>query len=236
MFQSPGKATVAQLRTRAAELVPGMTTGRRIDHNTFEAVDAEGVRHVILHSTKILTLFPDGSFIVDTGGFNTHTTRARLNSFLPAGWGVHTERGDIYLTRWLSDGQHPAVPFERQVMVSADGKVTPDVSPAALLGTAKLIDRFIRHARSVGLPSAEDSKGDPWVFEPGQVTREVAQDWLESLYWTRRLYILALVKAGLNDVGISIHLGMADRAGGKLDKLDYGRVRRLLRAAMGKAS
>lgn len=38
---------------------------------------------VVLYNTEIIRYYPDGTFSVDSGGFNTPTTRERLNAVLP---------------------------------------------------------------------------------------------------------------------------------------------------------
>lgn len=51
-----------------------------------------------LHSTYILTFNPDGSTVATSGGWKTSTTKDRLNSWLPHGWGVCQDKGQWY---WL---------------------------------------------------------------------------------------------------------------------------------------
>lgn len=236
MFQSPGRATVSALHSRAEHLANGkVISGKRVANNTYRANIEGGGYIVVLHETPIIAVGADGAIEIDTGGYNTHTTRDRLNSFLPEGWRVHTEAGVIYLHRYLGNGEHtPAIPFGKRCSISASGEVTPDLTPADLMSDTKLLNRFMGHVRKVGLPTAEESKGDPWVFTPEGVTEEVARDWLESLYWTRRLFILALQATGMPERGVALSLAMADRSNGRLDRLEMGRVRRLLRRAIGR--
>lgn len=46
----------------------------------------DGCYAVKLYNTEIIRYYPDGTFSVDNGGFNTPTTRARLNMVLPRGY------------------------------------------------------------------------------------------------------------------------------------------------------
>lgn len=235
MFQSPGRATVATLKARANVLTDGAIVGaKRLANNTLRADLADGGHVVLLHNTAILRVAADGTIAIDTGGFNSHTTRDRLNAYLPNGWRVFTQGGTIHLWRYADTGRTTPVPFLQRCSITPAGDVRPDVSPAELLSDSKMVDRFMGHVKRVGLPSAEDSKGNPWIFLPGQLDAAVARDWLESLYWTRRLYTLALQKAGMPEEGITYSLHRLDRDGGKLDRLDLGRVRRLLRNAIGR--
>jgi len=54
---------------------------KRLANNTVEITDPDGTRRIRLHRTDILTFRPDGSIVVDTGGWDTQTTRDRLNTY-----------------------------------------------------------------------------------------------------------------------------------------------------------
>lgn len=43
---------------------------------------------IVLYETEIIRYYPDGTFSVDNGGFNTPTTMHRLSAVLPEGWRV----------------------------------------------------------------------------------------------------------------------------------------------------
>lgn len=72
--------------------------------NTLDYTRADGTRIIRLYYTDILTLWPGGGFMINTGGYNTPTTRDRLNLFLPAPWRVSIRRGDMVL--WRLDAPH----------------------------------------------------------------------------------------------------------------------------------
>ena len=42
----------------------------------------------VYHETEILTKLPGGRIRLNSGGFETPTTKKRINSFLPLGWQV----------------------------------------------------------------------------------------------------------------------------------------------------
>ena len=74
---------------------------RKIGNNTYAERRGECIA-VRLHATDILTFSPDGSVRYDSGGWQTVTTKARMNEFGPAGvsisqhqglWTVHSDRG-----------------------------------------------------------------------------------------------------------------------------------------------
>ena len=221
---SPGSATVAELRSRASRLGE-MVSSKRVANNTIEATYTNGNRVIILHETLILEFRKNGATVVNTGGYNTHTTRDRLNRFLPSPHSVRTSNGNIYIN---------GTPFQNTVKIKSDGTIVPDVKPTKLLSDRKLIDRFMSHVRKNGLPSIEKSGGDPWCFNP-DIGKSVMRDWLESLYFTRAMYRLAMQFAGLTDHGAAYYAQMADQNGGKLDTTDLRRIRRYIRSQLGLA-
>lgn len=224
MFTHTERATVTELRARASKLGE-MVSSRKIAHNTIEAHYADGSRVIMLHRTPILTWRKDGTIIVYTGGYNTVTTRERLNRFLPDGFDVYTQSGNIHLN---------GVPFKERATIAPDGTIELDVKPAELMTDRKLIDRFMLHVRKNGLPSIEESSGDPWCFFSPDVGETVMHDWLESLYFTRRMYTLAMEFAGMTPYGISFFMHDADK-NGKLSKFELGRIRRYIRSQLGLA-
>mgnify|MGYP000880764450 CR=1 FL=1 len=52
---------------------------------------------VVLYDTEIIRYYPDGTFSVDNGGFNTPTTRARLNMVLPRGYHAYHHKKQLGL-------------------------------------------------------------------------------------------------------------------------------------------
>jgi len=49
------------------------------------------------HDTKVITFTRDGC-ILNSGGFRTYTTKARINEHLPAPWVLFSSKGEWYLT------------------------------------------------------------------------------------------------------------------------------------------
>ena len=73
-----------------------------------------------LHSTDVVTLHPDGSITLNSGGWQTVTTKARINGMFEygtiPGWGyVHQRQGIWYM--------HDGSLFYDGVTIDADGKV-----------------------------------------------------------------------------------------------------------------
>ena len=75
-------------------------TARKVANNTWlHRIQHEDAIALRLHYTDILIYYPDGSFKVDTGGWHTHTTKSRLNEYLPKD-SVYQKQ---FVWRWSSD-------------------------------------------------------------------------------------------------------------------------------------
>jgi hypothetical protein len=88
-----------------------------IGHSTLEYTRTDGVRVIRFHRTDVAFHNPDGSVTVTTGGFETVTTKRRINENLPHG-SIYSERGTLFF--W-SRGKR--CPFVDGMTVNSDGKV-----------------------------------------------------------------------------------------------------------------
>ena len=70
---------------KAANLMLKARNGhKRLANNTYlRRVDIDNFA-VCLHSTDVVTLHPDGSYTLRTGGWQTPTTKDRINEYSPA--------------------------------------------------------------------------------------------------------------------------------------------------------
>jgi len=80
---------------------------RKLENNTYLKRRNWGRTKAIvvqLHSTDVITFFEDGRIEVSTGGWDTVTTRDRINSYLPKPWHVYGERNSTILSnyRWFA--------------------------------------------------------------------------------------------------------------------------------------
>jgi hypothetical protein len=102
---------------------------RKLQNNTYlERRDGDAIA-VILHATDVVTLFPDGTVELNSGGWNTLTTRDRINNYLPGNWHVSSERDTMILWRWKGGAYNPRGEQEEYLFVdgiriSPRGKVT----------------------------------------------------------------------------------------------------------------
>jgi hypothetical protein len=113
--------------------VLGTRNGRKIGNNTYlERLgdDAIGVR---LHSTYVITLYADGSVELDSGGWETVTTKERMNRYSGARifaekhvWYVVTRyvmRHDPGKTWIADDGKEYSVPAQSYSLPDWESRV-----------------------------------------------------------------------------------------------------------------
>ena len=79
--------------------------------------------HLKLHNTNILTWYYDGMVRLNSGGWKTVTTKARMNEYLPYGWRVFQQNYVWGLYRH----EHPYVNFEDNMILNADTVIDPQL-------------------------------------------------------------------------------------------------------------
>ena len=97
------------MKRRKKDILSGVlspiTGSKFIAANTVEYTTSEG-RYIRLHDTNVLS-FLGNRIVLNSGGWKTHTTKDRLNTFLPQPFKVYSDKGIWYL---YSNGIDP-VPF-----------------------------------------------------------------------------------------------------------------------------
>ncbi len=136
----------------------GNRNSRKVGNNTYLEKAGEAVA-IRLHSTQILTFHPDGKAVVNTGGWKTVTTKARLNDYLPAGR-ISQERGQWY---WTQNGARVGL-FNDGDTVTANGEIVCTAKPEAGEAHKALSKRIASFAKLCGekLPLNPPSGGCCW--------------------------------------------------------------------------
>lgn len=118
----------------AGRLLPGAAT-------RLVWVERDGVRcpAVRYHETPVVTWCPNGDVVLDSGGWRTVTTRARIDAYLPAGWGLYADRG----VWWLCEGVYWSDPAQKHAF--ADG-ITIRGEGGTVVGAAPAVDLKARAA------------------------------------------------------------------------------------------
>ena len=66
----------------------------KVDNNTFLKIDGDGTQRLELHGHVIITWHVDGGITFDTCGFNTATTRDRMNKYTD--YNINQKKGVLY--------------------------------------------------------------------------------------------------------------------------------------------
>lgn len=144
------------MKTSLDHLLNGRQTKRLAGRATVARRESDGSVAVRYHSTDILTARPDGSIVLNTGGFKSVTTKAKINTYLPAG-----------VPRvWQSDGLWTigGKGFRDGMIIGRRGGIKGAASESDAAATRKLVREINRHAKRCGdaLPLKMPSGGDDW--------------------------------------------------------------------------
>jgi hypothetical protein len=75
----------------------GILKSKLVRNNTRLTEYVDGRRTLRLHATDVLTWKPDGVIVLNSGGYRTHTTKERLNAFLPDSIRVYQKNYSWYV-------------------------------------------------------------------------------------------------------------------------------------------
>lgn len=224
--------------TRAHGVAPAVA--KLVARNTLDYTTPDGVRRVRYHDTDVVTVAPDGTVKLDTGGYNTLTTRDRINGYGGHDVCVYSNKGTIFARR--GHGWSDGVPFRDTATISPDGKITPDQSPAELSVLPKLIDGYIKALKAnyprLNDDGTPDSGGDPWMISGSIPSADVALDWLGAgeepsgkPYIFNTIIYHACIASGHKEQGAAYMMHKAIKEG--VDTYATGKVRRYFKKALG---
>lgn len=126
---------------------------KKVANNTYLVRDGESVA-VRLHQTNVVTFTPEGTVILNTGGWQTVTTKDRINSFSPAR--VASDKGIWFVYYRENTGSHAYQPddssewhrcratFFDGMAVDSSGVPLVKDSGEELLAAKRRLDRMIR--------------------------------------------------------------------------------------------
>lgn len=182
-------------------------TRRKLANNTYVRRLPDDTIAIRLHETDIVIVRPDDTFMLNSGGWRTYTTKDRINKFSPAR--VYQERNQWYM--WPGP-----IPFFDGIVVNMRGEpldVDQGEVEAALADQKKLdkwIARMIRTLRKLDtLP--HPNNGDCWgcfmMTDSGErpMGTNCVLDHLKENYLHGSLIYRAMQWAGYRPEGISIH-------------------------------
>lgn len=113
---SPGSGRMTQAESFQRRPAIGIVgKPKTIYNNTFRWTKEDGATVIRLHTTDIVTIRPDGKLVLDSGGFKTATTKARMNAHLK-GCTLYSGKGTWTLREQATGREAPFY----------DGVVVPD--------------------------------------------------------------------------------------------------------------
>lgn len=70
---------------------------RKVDNNTYAEIMSDGSVGIMLHNTYVVNINPDNVYTLQTGGWQTATTKDRINQYFPGT--VYQKKGDWFVSR-----------------------------------------------------------------------------------------------------------------------------------------
>ena len=120
---------------------------RKIGNNTYLERRDDDIA-LRLQNTDILLYHPDGKITLNSGGWRTVTTKARINEFLPAEWSLWQERGVWYLAYGNSyQSHHKVAVYDDGTVLSPDGTYTGAESLSVVESKLKLRRRVAKYSK-----------------------------------------------------------------------------------------
>jgi hypothetical protein len=126
--------------TEAAGVLKKRET-KKVANNTYVVrTDSEDTLALLYHRTKIIYWNADGSIVLNSGGWQTYSTKERLNSFSPQGFyrdgewvgfaiQVWQQLGNWYVSIRTESGIRRTVPFHDHMQIFPQGCVQVDGEP-----------------------------------------------------------------------------------------------------------
>lgn len=184
----------------------------------------------MLHATVILAMSASGKTMrVYMGGYNSVTTRSRLNTYLPGDWGIYTEQGQPWLTNRKLGIQHALDAFTPATFSVATGKLIKG-KLADLDRVARLKKLLRDYCFECSLGNFTGPDGDPFLPAGNDIGEATAIEWIETGY--RPVWIA--VTAGLANAPYWASKMRDDATARKrLDKYQVGMIRNYLKKQLG---
>lgn len=172
--------------------VGGVESSKIIGPNTVMfTVMGTGNRVIRFHHTNIITFYENGDITLNSGGWKTMTTKARMNAYLPKRLGIWQERGIWYLVR--DRVEH--FPFQDGITIHQDGTVTgagPDPKESIKLKKRikEYVEGFVRELIMGHIP--QPSGGDCWLCGLKKGNDSHLLSHIEEKYYVPQLLVNAL--------------------------------------------
>jgi len=180
---------------------------RKLANNTYAERRDDGSIAIRLHQTDIATFKTDGSIVANTGGWKTHTTKERLNEYLPAR--IWQKSG-----RWFLGENGKTLEFADGLTFHADGSITGAKPESEVDAEKKLQKRIAAYCAGLvsALPLPKPDAGDCFYCQMREVKTGLPlgecnhdtghlESHLEENYFVPSLVWRALEMGGCNPQG-----------------------------------
>ena len=172
----------------------------KVDNNTMRIVYKDGRVAIRLHDTNVVITYPDGSIVLNSGGWRTSTTKDRINKFSP--YRVHQSKGIWYV---LGSAFYDGIILQGQSILS--GSQEPNLKEVAKLKQS--ISKFVALITEDNLPVP--SSGDCWYCSmrdkdgKGIGGVDHLQSHIDEGYVHGSLLVNAMRAKGYSDIQIRVH-------------------------------
>lgn len=200
---------------QAAERL-GTRDSRKMGNNTYLKRRDERTIALKLHETDVLTYTPDG-VTYNTGGWQTTTTKSRLNEYGRDGYKVWSDKGQwkLFGPVWYGQKPDPVVIYEDGLTIHTDGTITGAKTPEEAKADAKFrkdagayakayVDKL--YAGEIDAPSGGDCFGCQFSRDAntGKLVNPMGWGHLEShMTEDERYYVPSLVWNAMEASGAS---------------------------------
>lgn len=185
----------------SAEKVLDGKKRKKVGNNTYLEVKDDSIA-VRLHDTHVVKYFKSGDIVLNTGGFNTHTTRDRINSYTPNEISVHTKNHILKLK--VSENTYN---FQDGIIVNTETfEVIGEASEEQVKSKKELIKKINKYAKnfSEALPIERPSGGDCWHCCGNSGGKKHLLSHIEEDYYVPSLLVNALKESGYRNVFIAL--------------------------------
>lgn len=162
------------------EGILGSRDEKKIRYKTWAVREGSsvGIRH---HNTTVILYDEDGTITMDCAGWRSHTTKERLNNWLPPGWGIYQKNHVWY----LHNNQGPNKwTYKDGIQITPDGEVIGTGDANKLKDLTRDVLNYVNgfmealEAGEVEMPSA----GDCWdcAMRLDEEDGETLGEWTKS--------------------------------------------------------
>lgn len=206
---------------------------RKVTHNTYLIRRSEGIA-LRLHDTDIVTYLPGGDIILNSGGWQTVTTKQRMNAYTDAMIG--STKG-VWSVSWGSESHG----FADGMVLHPDGSVTgaADLRDKAAENAArnKAIATFVGGITPERIVTAfENTGGDCYYCRIGAETTQCVALHVEEDYFHGHLALRAVEAKGFPNPPLIMDVVYREAQRGRVDRLLTDSLRRYLKNALTQAA